>query len=272
MGAAMSAALVPLDFEGQGVRVIDRAGDPWFVAGDASKILAYRDAEKLTRLLDDDEKGTHIVGTLGGPQEMSVISEAGLYRAIVQRRASEDLSPEKRDAIARFQRWLFHEVLPSIRRTGSYSAPAPSRPVLPKDVASAFRSFASIGKLIGLDRNQAAIAANQATLKTTGVDALALMGTTHLTAPQQERILTPTQIGQEMRPEAPMSARAVNLLLEARGYQVSKPSGWDATEKGLPFAHFSDTGKRHGDGTPIRQMRWIASMLHKLAGPEEEAA
>lgn len=262
----MTSALVPLAFEGRQVRVVDRDGDPWFVAGDAAKILGHRDAADLTRLLDPDEKGTHNLRTPGGEQEVSIISEAGLYRAIVGRRAGDNVHPELAAAIGRFQRWVFHDVLPSIRRTGSYTAPttAPTPAIPgPKDVAVAFRSFASIGKLIGLDRNQAALAANQATLKVTGVDALALMGSTHLIAPQQERLLTPTQIGVEA---GLGSARVANATLANLGYQTAEPAGWEPTAKGRPFAVFQDTGKRQGDGTPVRQLKWTAAILRELRG------
>ncbi|GAB1254523.1 BRO-N domain-containing protein [Desulfovibrio falkowii] len=56
------------------VRVIEREGQPWFVASDVAKSLGYRDAAAMTRMLDEDEKGTHIVCTLGGKQEVTVIS------------------------------------------------------------------------------------------------------------------------------------------------------------------------------------------------------
>ncbi len=63
--------------------------------------------------LDSDEKGTAIVSTPGGNQEMLTVTEPGLYRL---------LSSKSRKPIAkRFQRWVFHQVLPSIRQTGSYS-------------------------------------------------------------------------------------------------------------------------------------------------------
>ena len=97
------------------IRVVrDEGGDPWFVAGDIAKALGYRDAEKMTRRLDDDEKGTRSVGTPGGNQRMSVITEAGMYAAI--------LGSQVEGAKA-FRRWVTHEVLPSIRRHGAYMTP-----------------------------------------------------------------------------------------------------------------------------------------------------
>lgn len=93
------------------LRTMSIDGEPWFVASDVAKELGYRDAEKMTRRLDDDEKGTRSVGTLGGDQIMTVINEAGLYSAILG---------SKLDSAKTFKRWVTHEVLPAIRRTGGY--------------------------------------------------------------------------------------------------------------------------------------------------------
>ncbi len=92
-----------------------RDGEPWFVAQDVSEALEYRNAPDMTRNLDDDEKGTQIVRTLGGDQEMTVINESGLYSAILKSR-----KPEAKT----FKKWVTSEVLPSIRKTGSYAMPA----------------------------------------------------------------------------------------------------------------------------------------------------
>jgi prophage antirepressor-like protein len=81
------------------------------VAADLAAVLDYSETAAMTRHLDDDEKGLSTVQTLGGPQEMTIISESGLYAAILKSR-----KPEARQ----FRRWVTGEVLPSIRKTGSY--------------------------------------------------------------------------------------------------------------------------------------------------------
>lgn len=115
--------LTPFAFDGVDVRVVtDEHGEPWFVAADVARILGYREARDLTRGLDDDEKGPQIVRTLGGEQSMTTVTEAGLYSAILRSRV------ERAKA---FRRWVTHEVLPAIRKTGSYStAPALTGPQL----------------------------------------------------------------------------------------------------------------------------------------------
>lgn len=130
MNDMTNRGLTPYEFEGNNVRIVEKDGEFWFVAGDVARQLAYRDAADLTRLLDDDEKDTHPVRAPGGEQDMSAVSEAGLYRAIVMRRATTKVDHTIRERIARFQRWVFHDVLPSIRKTGSYGAAADPMVVL----------------------------------------------------------------------------------------------------------------------------------------------
>lgn len=103
------------------VRVIDAvSGDLWFVAKDVAESLGYRDAHDMCRNLDADEKGTQIVRTLGGVQEMTVINESGLYSSIMRSRKEE----------ARvFRKWVTSDVLPSIRRTGAYQIPRNDHPL-----------------------------------------------------------------------------------------------------------------------------------------------
>lgn len=96
------------------LRALLLAGEPWFVAADVARALGYRDAYNLARRLDEDEKGTHSVSTLGGQQEMSVISESGLYSAILTSQV---------EGAKEFKRWVTAEVLPAIRKTGTYQAP-----------------------------------------------------------------------------------------------------------------------------------------------------
>lgn len=100
----------------------DGKGEPWFIAKDVATILGYRSASDLTRLLDDDEKGTQLVQTLGGIQEMASINESGFYKSIMQRRASFINDEQHQGAVKKFQRWVTHEVLPAIRRDGAYVA------------------------------------------------------------------------------------------------------------------------------------------------------
>lgn len=101
------------NFNTHEVRTIIKDGAPWFIATDITSALEYRDASAGTRWLDDDEKGTHTVSTRGGDQEMTIISESGMYSMIMHSRKASAKT---------FRKWVTSEVLPSIRKTGRYEA------------------------------------------------------------------------------------------------------------------------------------------------------
>lgn len=98
------------------VRTVMQDGSPWFVAADVCRALELNDTFKAVERLDDDEKGANLIRTPGGNQEMTVVNEPGLYSLV--------LGSRKPEAKA-FKRWITHEVLPSIRKTGSYSVLSP---------------------------------------------------------------------------------------------------------------------------------------------------
>jgi anti-repressor protein len=103
------------DAEFGSIRVIEREGEPWFVAKDIAEMLGYADTEKMTRRLDDDEKTTIPFRGDGSNYQtnMVIINESGLYNAI--------LGSSKPEA-KRIKKWITSEVMPSIRKTGSYYA------------------------------------------------------------------------------------------------------------------------------------------------------
>jgi len=79
----VTAQIMPFDLAGQNMRFgMTEDGTPWVAATDFAKAMGHRDAERATRLLGEDEKGTQIVGTPGGPQELNVIYEDGIWELI----------------------------------------------------------------------------------------------------------------------------------------------------------------------------------------------
>jgi prophage antirepressor-like protein len=114
------------NFDAQGVRVVGEPHVPWFVAKDVCAALEIERTDSAIRGLEDDEKGAHIVSTLGGPQEMSTVNESGLYALIFRSR-----KPSARI----FRRWVTNEVLPAIRKTGGYQAAAAPREIVLREPA-----------------------------------------------------------------------------------------------------------------------------------------
>jgi hypothetical protein len=133
-GTALGASAPTIfQFRSTEVRTLVLDGEVWFVASDVAKALGYTHAPHMLRVLDEDEKGVQIVDTLGGPQELGIISESGLYHAVLKSR-----KPEAKP----FRKWVTAEVLPAIRKTGQYVAqpradtPADLREVWPVTMAT----------------------------------------------------------------------------------------------------------------------------------------
>ena len=91
----------------------DENGEPWFVAADVCRVLDIKNpSDTINKRLDSDERGIEIIYTPSGDQEMLVVNESGLYNLIFR-----STKPEAK----KFRKWVTEEVLPSIRKTGSYS-------------------------------------------------------------------------------------------------------------------------------------------------------
>lgn len=107
--------IIPFDYDGRPVRVIERASEPWFVLADLCKILGLSNPSMVAKQIDADAlSSTEVTDSLGRSQTAAIVSEAGMYQVVFLSR--------KPQAVA-FRRWVTHEVLPSIRRRGGYLTP-----------------------------------------------------------------------------------------------------------------------------------------------------
>ena len=110
-------------FEGSEIRIVERSdGEFWWVASDVCRAIEIKNVSDSLDRLEDDEKGIATSDTLGGEQDMLCVSEPGLYSLIFTSRKA---------AAKRFKRWVLHEVLPSIRKTGRYESPRTEPAPLP---------------------------------------------------------------------------------------------------------------------------------------------
>ena len=110
-----TVALTPFNYHNHPVRTTQRPdGTTWWVAADVCAVLDIRNVSHACARLKDHEKGIVTNDTPGGDQDILIVSEPGLYRLIMGSRKPEAEA---------FQHWVFHEVLPEIRRTGSYGKP-----------------------------------------------------------------------------------------------------------------------------------------------------
>ena len=143
--------ITPFNFEGTTVRTIQINGETQFVAADVCAALDLPDTHKAIARLDDDEKGRNSIPTPGGQQEMSVVNESGLYNLVLGSR-----KPEAK----RFKRWVTSEVLPTIRKTGSYGKLV--APTIPQSLSAALRLAADQSDQIEAQQAQLAIAGPKA--------------------------------------------------------------------------------------------------------------
>jgi prophage antirepressor-like protein len=111
---ARNSAVIPFDFDGAAIRVItDRLGDPWFVARDVADALGYSKPENAV--------ARHCKAATTTPKQgggfMTIIPERDLYRLVMK---------SKLPSAEKFEEWVVGQVLPSIRKTGTFSAQGPN--------------------------------------------------------------------------------------------------------------------------------------------------
>lgn len=253
-------AVVPFQFQSTTVRTVIKDGEPWFVAKDVCDVLEIGNSRDVVAALDEDEKGVDNIDTLGGKQNLNVVNESGLYALIFKSR-----KPEAKT----FRKWVTSEVLPAIRKTGKYASPSTAakrkgprkwgaEELSTAALAAEFRAFRSFALAAGLKGNPATISADTAVRRVYGVSPLNVMQI-ELQSEQHSQLYTPTQIAENTGVK---NARAVNRLLERCGLQEKLPSGeWRATKKGEQCSVMLDTGKRHSNGTMIRQIKWTDKAL-----------
>lgn len=109
----MNNEIQRFEFKGESLRALtNMAGEPWFVLKDCMSILDLGNPTETVKMFDDDEfSTTEVIDSIGRRQQAYIISEPGLYRLVMRSR-----KPEAKE----FQRWVTHEVLPSIRKHGAY--------------------------------------------------------------------------------------------------------------------------------------------------------
>ena len=120
-------ALQTFTYRDTPLRTVEKDSELWWVLKDVCNALGIVDHKSVKRRLDDDERGVYLVPTPGGTQNMAIVNEPGLYNVILQ-----SAKPEAKN----FKRWVTHEVLPSIRKSGTYSLEQ-TQPMTPAQLLAA---------------------------------------------------------------------------------------------------------------------------------------
>ena len=227
----------------------DADGTVWFVGKDIAEALEYSEESNPARLFGNVPeiwKGVKPFHTPGGEQEMLCLTEQGVYFFLGR--------SDKKKALP-YQVWIAGDVVPSIRKTGSYSVHE-SNPSLP---AGTLEGARLIFEMAGIKDNQLTLAVDKIYRHHMGYSALQA-GEIQLLAPTQTQLLTPTEIGRQFN----ISGRRVNDILAGAGYQHKIADKWEAIGEGETYAVMLDTNKKHSDGTAVRQLKWSAGILPTL--------
>jgi prophage antirepressor-like protein len=249
----MNQQLAPFDFEGRQVRIItDAQGEPWFVAADVLSTISL-DRKALERL-DDDEKGVNSIHTPGGIQEMTTVNEPGLYALVLGSRKAE---------AKRFKRWVTHEVLPAIRKTGSYAVPAMA--ALPAPTQDRVTSLLLIGQAVAKVPGVKAGIAMAATLTCIHENTGLTIETLRRALPAANEpicSLNATQLGKLVG----LSAKTTNLRLANMGLQVrNERDEWELTESGEAWAEAMPYSRNGHSGYQILWNPSVAQELREVA-------
>ena len=237
------------------IRTIEQKNDVWFVAIDVAKSLGYDQPDKAIRqhckggvLYGIDVKRGMGLATVN----MLIIPEGDIYRLIMRSRLP---------AAEQFEEWVVSEVLPSIRKTGSYN-PIDIDTLTPAEkIARSNAACLELANQFGFSGNQALLSAAKATEALTGHNPIKLLGV-ELKSDRKEKTYTVTELGREFFDG--MSAQKLNRLFEAAKLQNRVAGQWELTGKGKEHAEILDTGKKRSKGTPVKQIKWFKSVVEEI--------
>ena len=261
LDSAISNSMQLFTDKGFKIRVIMRLGNPWFVAKDACDCLGVSNSRDAVARLDDDEKDVGKADTLGGSQDMMLISESGLYTLIMRSN-----KPEAKV----FRKWVTSEVLPSIRKTGGYGIRTVDDMI--NDPDTAIRLLTQL-KILRLQNDQLAMERDEA-IRTKAFIGSNREATAMNTASQKSKECEKLreQIGDSKTYKA---AKAIPWLSEYfntrnRGLYNSLASKLKKIEAGMPskFAHIMIADSQYGEIKAYHVA--VIEKLHEMVQTDEE--
>lgn len=259
----MTTQLIPFQFESSSIRVITHDDGAWsVVAKDVAESLGYSWQPAVVKHVPDEWKGIIPINTPGGTQEMLTLTEQGLYFFLGR--------SDKPKALP-FQKWVYGDVIPSIRKTGSYALPAAKPTATPDDLLlknrrakSTLSLYMTAAKWLGTDAPMARAIAVDAVKQQTGVDLQPLLGGNAI----EENPMTPTELGKPLN----WTGRAMNARLALAGLQDRNENGeWVPTDKGKPYCTVNPYKAPHSEHTGYRVL-WYRTVLALFPVPAKEEA
>ena len=232
------------NYKSSQVRTVEINNEPWFVLKDVCAVLDLGSAHKVSERLDEDERNQiPLTDSLGRKQETTIINESGLYNVILR-----SDKPEAKP----FRKWVTSEVLPSIRKTGSYA--------LPKDYPAALRALADAEeaklRLLAENQQQAQVIADFEPIRQYVDTILESKGT-----------MATSQIAADYG----LTAQKLNKILHDGGIQRNVNGQWllYAKHMGMGYTKSKTIQIIRSDGRPdtIMQTQWTQKgrlMIHEI--------
>lgn len=261
--------LLPFAFKGNQVRVIILSGEPWFVAINVALILEYADPSKMLNLVDSEDKITinpqkldsaKMAETFGSNTfRVVLINEAGLYACIFGSTKSEAKV---------FKKWVFQEVLPSVRKTGGYRLPSVEADLSIEEAKSAIALVMDYAKFASDEEKTQMVCSVLSEFDPRYEKILRpVVAQARLATANDNVPVTPTELGKKVG----KSAREINKLLVERGFQAKnenpssrrKPS-YLLTDEGHQYGKYVTSTGKNNDRTLYQQLLWFDTVLTKL--------
>jgi len=202
-------------------------------------------------------------GSLGGrPEKFYLLNEDQTYFLMTLARTTDQAVELKKRLVQAFS---------ECRRQLQTGQPASSASRLAAfDALKLAKEGARVARIFGFTGNMVALSADCFAKRLTGISVLEYMGASHLLADERGRTYTATELGKLLA--SPVSAVKFNLLLEAAGLQIKEFGTWLPTDTAAGLFEWLDTGKRHSDGAPVKQIKWFKAVLERLVPGQKEAA
>ena len=233
----------------------------WFMAADIATALDYAETSKALLWCKQSTVQGDVNKISNLHPSTKWIPESDMYRLIMKSTKAE---------AEKFQDWVCEEVLPTIRKTGGYAIVKPKQDFeLAKQTGLLSPAYVDMAKAFGFEGNQAYLSADKAIKQITGYSPLSLLGA-ELVSPIQAAVLVPSDIADRLG----LKRQEPNKLLTAQGFQTNHRNHKDAiyyelTEKGKQCGEYVDTGLKHSDGSPRKQIKWFSTILEVLQTGEK---
>jgi prophage antirepressor-like protein len=245
--------IIPFQFESHEVRtVVGEDGNVWFVGKDVAKALGYTDTvNAIKQHCDGVVKHHPIVDALGRSQEARIINEPDVYRLVTHSQLPE---------AQRFEKWVFEEVLPSIRKTGHYEAPKPKRkstPTLTQTTNALLQIGRAVASVPGADKALAMSLALDVIEQAIEYPVTTLRKALPSATLEDAATLNATELGKTLG----LTARGANQVLEEVGLQVRQDKAWRLTEAGTVYGEMKPF---HHHGHSDYQILWKPSTTTRI--------